>query len=85
MLLNTFFTDIVNLFQQTTNILHFSSPYRNSHESLRLCYNTKFNFEVDDICDIFNCSALQLKSNLIKDDENTRVAIYLQRYCLSSY
>ena len=69
-------TDSLGFFQQTSNSLHFVVSYR-LNPSLKACYMTTFDFDVDDICERFKCSAIQLESTLTKVDETARV--YLSR------
>ncbi|CAI8045541.1 hypothetical protein GBAR_LOCUS25188, partial [Geodia barretti] len=66
----------LGLFQQTSNSLHFVVSYR-LNPSLKACYMTTFDFDVDDICERFKCSEIQLESTLTKVDETARV--YLSR------
>ena len=59
----------MDLFQPTSNILHFVS------NSYKKCYETTFDFDVDNVCERFNCSAIQLESTMTKVDETARVYI----------
>ncbi|CAI8006271.1 hypothetical protein GBAR_LOCUS4624, partial [Geodia barretti] len=59
----------VDLFQPTSNILHFVS------NSYKKCYETTFDFDVDNVCERFNCSAILLESTMTKVDDTAHVYI----------
>ena len=60
-----------DLFEPTSNSLNFGGSY----STFKVCYETTFNFDVDNICQHFNCSAIQLESTLTKVNETARVYI----------
>ena len=62
-------TDSVDLFQQTTNSLTFDGT---SHTQ---CYEVTFNFDVENVCEHFDCRGIQLESTLTTADESARVHI----------
>ena len=62
-------TDSVDLFQQTTDSLTFDGT------SLTQCYEVTFNFDVENICEHFDCRGIQLESTLTTADESARVHI----------
>ena len=63
-------TDSMDLFQQSSNSLHFSNA------SFKMCYDISFNFDMDDICEHFaNCSTIKLESSLTKVEETARAYI----------
>ncbi|CAI7996746.1 hypothetical protein GBAR_LOCUS1946, partial [Geodia barretti] len=59
----------VDLFQQTTDSLTFDGT---SHTQ---CYEVTFNFDVENICEHFDCRGIQLESTLTTADESARVHI----------
>ena len=60
-------TDLAHLFQQTSKALYFVNT-----TSIK-CYNATFNFDVDNLCEYFNCKTIQFQSILTVVDETSRV------------